>query len=361
MASDFAHRLSWEQALAWRMERHRLVERAVPSDLIRVVGQICGLHAQLMSSAELSLWARIDGLQCDAVHETLWKRRALVKLWAMRGTLYLLPSAELGLWLSALGTYTNRGNTGHPETDVLAEAVGRALEGRLLTREELGLKVEQITGAQSFGERVRFSWGSYLKAVSFRGILCFAPSEGGRVRFTTPTTWVRSEIDKPDSVDALREVTRRFLDAYAALTVEDLAQWWGFGPARGARMLAALGDEAGRSRRRESARLGVGAGRARHGIRQIAQRGTAAPGIRPVGDRRLPPRRSAARSRAQGAHLPRARLDLAGAARERSDGRRLEAYAQGPATIGRDRTLRHVVGLGSRAARGRGGAPRRVP
>jgi uncharacterized protein YcaQ len=45
-------------------------------------------------------------------------------------------------------------------------------------------------------------------------------------------------------VDALREVTRRFLDAYAALTVEDLAQWWGFGPARGARMLAALGDEA---------------------------------------------------------------------------------------------------------------------
>jgi len=85
MASDFAPRLSWEQALAWRMERHRLVERAVPSDLIRVVGEICGLHAQLMSSAELSLWARIDGLERDAVHETLWTHRALVKLWATRG------------------------------------------------------------------------------------------------------------------------------------------------------------------------------------------------------------------------------------------------------------------------------------
>jgi hypothetical protein len=244
MASDSAPRLSWEQALAWRMERHRLVERAAPSDLIRVVGEICGLHAQLMSSAELSLWARIDGLERDAVHVTLWTHRALVKLWAMRGTLHLLPSAELGVWLSALGTYTNRGNTGHPEIDVLADAVGRALEGRVLTREELALAVEQITGAQSFGEWVRFSWGSYLKAASFRGLICFAPGTGSSVRFTTPTTWVPSKIAKPDSVDALREVTRRFLDAYAPLTVEDLAQWWGVGPARGRRMLAALGEEA---------------------------------------------------------------------------------------------------------------------
>jgi hypothetical protein len=51
-------------------------------------------------------------------------------------------------------------------------------------------------------------------------------------------------IDKPDSVDALREVNRRFLGAYAPLTVEDLAQWWGVAPARGARMLATLGEEA---------------------------------------------------------------------------------------------------------------------
>jgi hypothetical protein len=111
MASVSTDRLSWEQALAWRMERHHLVERAAPSALVRVAGEICGLHAQLMSSAELSLWARIDGLERDAVHQTLWQHRALVKLWAMRGTLCLLPSAELGLWLSAL---LRRRSTGTP-------------------------------------------------------------------------------------------------------------------------------------------------------------------------------------------------------------------------------------------------------
>jgi uncharacterized protein YcaQ len=237
--------LSWKQALAWRLERHHLVERAPASDLVRVVGDICGLHAQLMSSAELSLWARVDGLERDALHEALWTQRALVKFWAMRGTLHLLPSAELGTWLAALGTYTNRGMTGHPEIDVLTEAVGRSLEGRALTREELALEVEQITGSPEYGEYVRSSWGSHLKPASFRGRLCFAASDDGRVRFTTPATWIPGGTDTADAVDALREVTRRFLAAYAPVTAEDLALWWGgFGPARGTRMLAALEEEA---------------------------------------------------------------------------------------------------------------------
>jgi uncharacterized protein YcaQ len=227
------------------MERHRLVERAAPPDLIRVVGDICGLHAQLMSSAELSVWARVDGPERDAVQDALWERRALVKLWATRGTLHLLPSAELGVWLSALGRYTNYGMTGHPHIDVLTKAVGRALRRRVLTREELALEVERITGAPSFGEYVRSSWGSYLKPASFRGQLCFAPSDDGRVRFTTPARWVPGGIDKLDPAEALREVTRRFLAAYAPVTADDLALWWGgYGPARGRRMLAGLGEEA---------------------------------------------------------------------------------------------------------------------
>jgi uncharacterized protein YcaQ len=236
--------VSWKQALAWRTGRHHLIRRGKPADLLRVVSDICGLHAQLMSSAELSLWARIDGLERDALHEALWEQRSLVKLWATRGTLHLLPSTELGVWIAALGTYTNRGMTGHPEIDELSEAIGRALPGRVLTKEELALEVERMTGSQTLGEWVRFSWGSFMKPASFRGRLCFAPSEDGRVRLTSPVTWVPGRLDTPDLADALREVTRRYLAAYAPATAEDLALWWGVGPARGRRMLAALGDEA---------------------------------------------------------------------------------------------------------------------
>jgi hypothetical protein len=243
--SAAAHQLTWTQALAWRLERHHLARRAAPDDLLRVTGDICGLHAQLMSSAELSLWARIDGLAGEALHEALWRQRALVKLWAMRGTLHLLPASELGLWLAALGTQTKHGNRGHPEIAALAEAVGSALDGRVLTREELALAVEQQTGSPVFAEWVRFSWGSYLKAAAFRGLLCFAPSAGSSVRFTAPATWVPDRIEAPDPQDALRALTRRFLGAYGPLTAADLALWWGgYGPALGRRMLADLGDEA---------------------------------------------------------------------------------------------------------------------
>jgi hypothetical protein len=221
------------------MERHHLVGRAAPRRLLRVASDICGLHAQLMSSAELSLWARLDRLERDAVADALWRRRTLVKLWAMRGTLHLLPSSELGLWLAGLGTFTNRGMTGHPDIDALSAAVGAALDGRTLTREELADAV-----GPRFTEHVRFSWGSYLKPASFRGLLCFAPGDGNRVRYTSPATWLGRPIDRPAPGDALREIARRFLSAYAPCAADDLGLWWGIGPSRARRMIAALGPDA---------------------------------------------------------------------------------------------------------------------
>ena len=239
-----SRRLTWARALRWRLTRHHLVERAPPSELVRVVSEICGLHAQVMSSAQLSAWARIDDLERDAVDDALWKRRQLVKLWGVRGTLHLLPAREVGVWLSALGTITNRGMTGHPEIDALTDAIGEALDGRVLSREELALEVERLTGDPALAENVRFSWGSYLKPASFRGLLCFAPSEDGRARFTSTRSFVRRRIVVPDSTDGLRDVARRFLSAYAPTTTENLGLWTGFARARVKQMLAALGDEA---------------------------------------------------------------------------------------------------------------------
>jgi uncharacterized protein YcaQ len=233
--------ISWGQALAWRLGRHHLVRRARPSRLLDVVSDICGLHAQVMSSAELSLWARVDGLERGALQELLWERRELVKLWAMRGTLHLLPSGELGFWLSALGRQRKYGNEGSEEIDVLTRAVARALEGRILSREELAQKVVRSTGSEEYGEFVRFSWGSYLKAASWRGLICFAPSVGNSVRFTAPTTWLPHEIERVASDEALREMTRRFLHAYGPATPDILALWWGgYGPALGRKLLTKL-------------------------------------------------------------------------------------------------------------------------
>jgi Winged helix DNA-binding domain len=249
---SMAIELTWAQALAWRMRRHHLIDRATPADMLDVVARIGGLHAQVMSSAELTLHARVDGLDPEAVANALWEERTLVKLWAMRGTLHLLPASELDTWLGALGTYDHylkkawlKGfDLTAEQLEELIDAIGEALDGEVRTREELGAEVARIVGEPELAEKVQGSWGPYLKPASFRGRLCFGPNEGQKVRFTRPDGWLGRSIEIGEPDEALREVTRRHLGAFGPAAREDLARWWYAQPARARRMLEALGDEA---------------------------------------------------------------------------------------------------------------------
>jgi hypothetical protein len=248
-----AARLGWAQVMAWRAARHHLDERVPAKATLDVVAEIAGLHAQVMSSAELTLAARVEGLGPDDVRRALWEERSLVKTWAMRGTLHLLPAAELPLWQAALSTRRNwetgawqRAFASRQELERLNDAVAQALDGRLLTREELAARVGELTGSEELADKLRESWGALLKPAAALGRLCFAPNQGQQVRFTRPDTWLGGWADH-DPEQALAEVTRRFLAASGPVTREDFARWWGIpSPARGGRLLEGLGEQVAR-------------------------------------------------------------------------------------------------------------------
>src|SRR5271166_1911008 len=243
-------KLTWPQAAAWRMHRQHLDRRAPSGSLLAVTSRLCGLHAQLMSSAELTAWARVEGLDREAVQQALWQDRTLVKTWAMRGTLHLLPSAELPLWHAALSTsprylkpalWQKYFGISQEELDGLTEAIAAALNGRVMTREELAQEVNPKLNESS--------WGTILKPTAFTGRLCFAPSLGQRVRFTRPDTWlaevgcVLGPAVHPQAAQA--EVTRRFMAAYGPATYHDLARWWSGGGVSAAKQwIGLLGNEA---------------------------------------------------------------------------------------------------------------------
>jgi hypothetical protein len=249
-----AARLRWDQVMAWRAGRHHLDERAPAKAMLEVAGRIAGLHAQVLSSAELTLAARVEDLEPDAVRRALWSERSLVKTWAMRGTLHLLPAAELPLWQAARSTVrpweTGAWQRGFgvtlAELGRLNDAVAQALDGQLLTREELADRVGELTGSKRLGDKLRESWGALLKPAAALGLICFAPSKGQQVRFTRPDTWLGGWTDH-DPEQAMDEVTRRFLAASGPVTREDFARWWGMpSPAKGARLLQRLGGEVAR-------------------------------------------------------------------------------------------------------------------
>jgi Winged helix DNA-binding domain len=248
-----AAQLRWAQVMAWRAARHHLDERAPATAMLDIAAGICGLHAQVMSSAELTLAARVEGVAPDDVRRALWEERSLVKTWAMRGTLHLLPAAELPLWQAALSTRRGweagawqRAFIPLAELERLNDAVAQALDGRLLTREELAARVAELTGSPELGDQLRGSWGALLKPAAALGLLCFAPNQGQQVRFTRPDTWLGGWADH-DPDQAMGEVTRRFLAASGPVTREDFARWWGIpSPARGGRLLERLGEEVAR-------------------------------------------------------------------------------------------------------------------
>jgi Winged helix DNA-binding domain len=247
-------RLTWRQAAAWRVRRHHLDRRARAGSLLAVASRLCGLHAQVLSSAELSAWARVEGLDRGAVQRALWDERTLVKTWAMRGTLHLLPADELPLWQAALSispryrrpaAWKKYFGITLEELDRLTEAVAAALEGRVMTREELMREVSRRTGSPALGAKLaQSSWGTILKPAAFAGGLCFGPGVGQRVRFTRPDTWLGTAGPRVDPQVAAVAVTRRYLAVHGPATVQDLARWWSGGGVSTARQwITALGEE----------------------------------------------------------------------------------------------------------------------
>jgi hypothetical protein len=233
------------------MGRHHLTERAPKNALLDVVSDLCGLHAQLTSSAELTAWARVDDLEPGAVAAALADDRTLVKSWAMRGTLHLLRASEYGLWLGGLSTYRHylkptwsKGfGISQDELTRMIAAVAKALDGKALTREELAAEVASITHSPGLAEKLLGSWGSTLKPATYQGKLCFGPNRGRKITFVRPDQWL-PKLEIPPGDEAMDAVTRRFLAVNGPVDRDDYARWFAISPARAGKHIAALGDDA---------------------------------------------------------------------------------------------------------------------
>src|SRR4051794_7183182 len=252
LTSSFVPELTWERVAAWRSMRHNLADRAPAGALLDVVSRICGLHAQLQSSAELSLAARLDGVTRPDVDRALWDDRTLVKTWAARGTLHELPAAEYGLWQGALGTYRHfekpawgrAFGVAPDELARLVDEIGAALADGPRTREELVAAV--AADDPDLAERLRDGFGPLLKPASFRGRLVYGPSAGRNVTFVHPDRWL-GPVEPVDGAVAMREVARRYLGAYGPATRDEFARWWAISPAQAGKLLAAVGVEVNRA------------------------------------------------------------------------------------------------------------------
>jgi Winged helix DNA-binding domain len=219
--------VTWEEVRAGRLARNHLTKRAPAPELVEVVRDVCGIHAQVMGSAELQLAARVDGITQADVRNALWEQRVLAKTWTLRGTLHLHPSDEVNVWTAARRAVVGEADyvvEKLEQVDQVVDAIGKALAGKRLTREELA---DAVTGqvGPAFREKLASGWGYYLGDAAIADKLCFGPPQGQRVTFVHPGDWLGPQRSW-EPADALRQVARRYAETYGPVTHRQFREWF---------------------------------------------------------------------------------------------------------------------------------------
>ncbi|MER5828352.1 winged helix DNA-binding domain-containing protein, partial [Streptomyces mirabilis] len=190
-------------------------------------------HAQVLSAAEVSVGVRADGVTRADVRAALWEDRSLVKTYGPRGTVHLLPTAELPLWTAALTAIPSGRSPFAPavrlteeQADEVVAAIGDALDGARLTIDELSDEVVARTGSWA-GDLVMPAfqgmwprWRQVMHRAGQRGALCFAPNRGRKVTYTRPPHFEPLAAD-----EGLALLVGRYLRAYGPATPGRFAKW----------------------------------------------------------------------------------------------------------------------------------------
>jgi hypothetical protein len=206
-----------------------------PVDVVRQAGPV---QAQEPRAAKLAFRARARGLMADDVDRARTEERSLLRAWAMRKTVHLIPSDDAGWLLPLFSDQIVRwsrkrladfglGRSGQDRAlAVLHAAVDR--DGPL-TRPELAERLERA----GFDTANEFKVHLWLLA-TLDGDLCLGPDRDGNTCLVRTADWIGEPERRPRG-DSLAELARRYLAAYGPATERDLVRWAGL-PLRDARV-----------------------------------------------------------------------------------------------------------------------------
>lgn len=208
-----------------------------------VAGAVRGaaaIQAQDLDASLLAIRARTSGLVADDVRRAVGEERSVVRTWAMRGTLHMVPTADVGWIVDLLGPvfiprFRRRRLELGLDDDLCERAVHAMAEilsgGRALTRSRL------VAGLREAGVPVPPTGQAPAHVVLFaalRGVVCRGlDGEGGEPSYVLLREWA-GHWEGRDEDAALAELARRHVSGYGPATPADFAAWSGL-PARQAR------------------------------------------------------------------------------------------------------------------------------
>ena len=236
--------------MAW----HALDVPAPSTSPAGIAHAVCGVHAQVMSAAELSIARRIAGATVSDVRRALWDEGALIKTFGPRGTVHLVAAADLPMWTGALSALPSSVPE-HPDpvrfspdqADLVLAAMGDALSDAELTIDELTEALRERLGEWAVERtmdafQVKWPrWRVLTSTAGQRGVLCFGRPQGRNVTYTHPRRLVAG-FRPMDGAEAVPALVERYLRAYGPAAPQHFAKWLGIPPRAGVELFGALAD-----------------------------------------------------------------------------------------------------------------------
>jgi hypothetical protein len=223
--------VSWEQVLGWRLARQHL-DPVDGGSAVDIAGRLCGIQAQVPAAAALAIAVRQAAPDLNSASRAL-AGRTLVRTWAMRGTLHLIPADDVGDVLSLLAAARTwekgvwqKTYASVEQVETMSAAVSDALaDGSALTRDKLVDRVLTVTGDEAMAELMRSGWSTVLKPLAWQGLIFQGLSGDNRVTFVRPDRWLPDWSGLPDPDEAAGRVIERYLGAFGPATPEAFDQW----------------------------------------------------------------------------------------------------------------------------------------
>lgn len=205
-----------------------------PAEVVTICRDVCGVQAQVMTSAFLQLWARNHAITRAEIESALWRDRTLVKTSLMRQTLHLIPADEFHLYIAAVkssrmaGTLRIMARFGidREEADALTAQIMDSLSKGALGRPAITAAVRP-----KVSKRVR-AWMdkvfSIVRLPVFEGLVCYGRAESSEVSYVRADVWLRNLKSQPISeTEAQCALFRKYLRAYGPATMRDFSHWSG--------------------------------------------------------------------------------------------------------------------------------------
>jgi hypothetical protein len=222
-----------------------------PADAVAVVRQVGALQAQATPAARLAVRPRSTGLDAAAVTRACGEDRSLVRTWAMRGTLHMLPAEDVRWVVGLLGpAFAARGRRRRHELGLDDDTCARGLRAIQevlhaagpLPRDEivrriadLGVRIDPTGQARPH----------LLGYAALRGLICRGPElPTDEPTYVLVDDWIPgTAAGGLDGDAALAELARRHVSGHGPAGSRDLAAWAGITLSRARRALGLIRDE----------------------------------------------------------------------------------------------------------------------